>query len=64
MFAQIGVTARCFRDPKNPNSTGLILEVPDMERFETFMASDEAKKSMAEDGLKPETMRVLGGFIP
>lgn len=64
MFAQIGVTARNFRDPENPNSTGVILEVPDMERFQTFMASDEAKKAMEEDRLKPETMRVLGEFTP
>jgi len=32
MFAQIGVTAWNFRDPENPNSAGLIREVPDMER--------------------------------
>lgn len=31
MFGQIGVTARTFRDPENPDSTGLILEVPDSE---------------------------------
>ena len=27
LFDQIGVKARTFRDPENPNSTGLILEV-------------------------------------
>ncbi len=64
MFARIGVTARNFKDPENPNSTGLILEVPDMERFQSFMASDEAKKAMREDGLKVDTMRVLGEFTP
>ncbi len=64
MFARIGVEARNFRDPQNPNSTGLILEVPDMERFQTFMASDEARKAMGEDRLKAETMRVLGEFTP
>jgi hypothetical protein len=64
MFAQIGVTARIFRDPENPESTGVLLEVPDMERFQTFMASGEAKKAMEEDRLKVETMRVLIEFIP
>ena len=64
MFAQIGVTARNFKDPENPNSTGVILEVPDMERFQAFMASDEAKKAMAEDRIKVETMRVLVEFTP
>ena len=43
MFAKIGVKARNFHDPKNPNSTGLILDVPDM-----------AKLPMKEDGLKPK----------
>ena len=54
LFAKIGVTARTFRDPDNPNSTGLILDVPDMEQFQSFMASDEAKKAMEEwiTGLK------------
>ncbi len=64
MFAQIGVTARIFRDPEKLDSTGLILEVPNMELFLSFMATDEASKAMAEDGLKVETMRVLGEFIP
>jgi hypothetical protein len=62
MFAQIGVKARNFKDPERPSSTGLILEVPDMERFQTFMASNEAKKAMEEDRIKVETMRVLSEF--
>jgi hypothetical protein len=64
MFAQIGISTRCFRDPDNINSTGVLLEVPDMERFQTFMASDEAKKAMKKDCLKTETMRVLVEFVP
>ncbi|MDH3650595.1 MAG: hypothetical protein OEQ53_13010 [Saprospiraceae bacterium] len=64
MFAQIGVTARNFRDPENPNSTGLILEVPDMERFQSFLTSEEVKKAMGEDRLKVETMRILSEFTP
>ena len=64
MFARIGVTARNFRDPDDPNSGGVILEVPDMERFQAFMASDEAKRAMDEDGLKLETLRILVEFTP
>ena len=64
MFSRIGVEARNFKDPENPNSTGLILEVPDMERFQAFMASDEAKNAMREDGLKVGSMRVLSEFTP
>jgi hypothetical protein len=44
--------------------TGLILEVPDMDRFQSFMASDEAAQAMAEDRLKVETVRVLGEVTP
>jgi len=64
MFAQVGVTARTFRDPDNSHSTGLILEVPDMERFRSFMASDQARKAMAEDRLKVDTMRILTEVTP
>ena len=64
MFAQIGVTARNFKDPQNPNATGVMLEVPDMDKFQSFMASDEAKQAMKEDRLKVDTMKVLNEFTP
>jgi len=64
MFAKIGVKARNFHDPKNPNSTGLILDVPDVAKLQAFLQSDEGKKAMKEDGLKAETMRVLAEFTP
>jgi hypothetical protein len=65
MLAQAGVTAaRTFRDPGNPNMTGLLWEVSDMEKLQAFMDSDEAKKAMAEDGLKAETLRMLVEFTP
>jgi len=62
MFAKIGVKVRTFRDTKNPNLTGTIVEVPDMKAFEELIASAEGKKAMSEDGLKVETMRVLEEF--
>ena len=64
MFGKIGVTARTFRDPENPNSTGLIFDVPDIDQFNSFMGSDEAKVAMGEDGLKVETLKVLAEFTP
>jgi hypothetical protein len=64
MFGRIGVTARTFRDPERPNVTGLIFEVPDMDRFQSFMASDEAARAMEEDRLKVETVRVLSEITP
>lgn len=62
MFGKIGAKCRTFRDPKNPDSTGVIIDVPDMDAFEQLLASDEGQKAMAEDGLKVETMRVLHEF--
>jgi quinol monooxygenase YgiN len=65
LLAEAGVTAvRTFRDPENPNSTGLLWEVSDMEKMQAFMESDEAKQAMAEDGLKVETLRMLVEFTP
>jgi hypothetical protein len=64
LMAKIGVTARTFRDPQNPNLTGLILEVPDMMKFQAFMQSDDTKKAMGEDRVKVETLRILSEFTP
>ena len=65
MLAKAGVTAsRTFRDSGNPNSTGLLWEVSDMDKLQAFMESDEAKQAMAEDGLKFETLRMLSEFTP
>jgi hypothetical protein len=63
-MAKMGVTARTFRDPQNPNLMGLILEVPDMLQFQAFMQSDETRKAMGEDRVKAETLRILSEFTP
>ena len=64
MFAKIGVTARTFQSPTNPNVTGLIMEVPDVAQLKSFLESAEGKKAMAEDGLKVETLQILSEFTP
>jgi hypothetical protein len=64
MFAKIGTKVRTFQVPQNPNSTGVLLEVPDMEKCQTFLESDEGKKAMEEDGLKIETIRILNEITP
>jgi hypothetical protein len=64
LFAKHGIKARTFRDPKNPDSTGVVLEAPDLAKFHAFMESDESKKAMAEDGLRIETIRMLVEFTP
>ena len=64
MFAKLGVTCRTFRDPDNPNATGVMAEIPDMAKFQALLQSDEGRKAMREDGLKVETMRMLVEFTP
>jgi len=64
MFAKIGVKCRNFRDPANPNSVGILAEVPDIDAFRTLLDSEEGKKAMAEDRLKLETMKVIEEFTP
>ena len=50
MFAKLGIKARNFRDPSNPNLTGLLLEIPDMAQFKAFLESDEGRTAMRDDG--------------
>lgn len=65
MFAKAGVAAcRTFRDPKNSNTVGVLLDVTDIEKFQALMESDEGKQAMAEDRLKVETLRILVEFTP
>ena len=64
MFGKIGAKTRIFRDPEHPNVTGVLMEVPDMDRFQSLMASDEGAQAMKEDKLKVETMRVLTEITP
>jgi len=64
LFARIGVKCRNFKDPNNPDSTGVLAEVTDMDAFRSMLDSEEGKKAMAEDGLKVETMKVLEEFTP
>jgi len=64
LFGKIGVKCRNFRDPNNPNATGIIAEIPDVAKFEELLQSAEGRKAMQEDGLKPETMRMLIEFTP
>ena len=63
-FAKYGVTARNFKDPSNPNQTGILAETPDLNGFMAMLETDEGKKAMAEDGLKVDTIRILTEFTP
>ncbi len=64
MFGKLGIKARNFRDPNNPNLTGVLLEVPDMEQFKEFLDTDDGRQAMQEDGLKVDTLKMLTEFTP
>ena len=64
MFGKAGIKCRTFRDSNNPNATGLIVEIPDMAKFQELLASDEGHQAMREDGLNVDSMRMLVEFTP
>ena len=58
-FGPLGVTnIRTFVDPQNPTRVGLVMDVPDMEKFGAAMQSKGAADAMAYDGVLPETVVV------
>lgn len=58
--ANAGVSkVRTFQNPDDPDLTALVLDIADTDAFESFLQSDEAKASKAEDGVKDSTMRVF-----
>ncbi len=60
VFGPLGISVRPFRDPQGSNRVGLIAEIPDMALFQEFMRSEEAAAAMRHDGVRPETLLVLG----
>lgn len=64
MFSQIGAKCRTFRDPDNANLKGVLMKVPDMDKFHALLASDEGAQAMEEDGLKLDTLHILNEFTP
>lgn len=59
-FGPMGVAVRTFRDSDNPNRVGLILDVPDMAAFQEAMESEAAAEAMKHDGVRRETLVILG----
>jgi hypothetical protein len=60
VFGPMGITVRAFTDPAGSNRVGLIAEIPDMKAFQAFMQTDAAATTMKHDGVRPETLLVLG----
>jgi hypothetical protein len=58
-FTPLGMTARTFVDPANPNRVGLIVEAPDAGAFQRALESEQAAQAMQFDGVRPETVVML-----
>jgi len=48
-----------FRSEDNPNLTGLVIAVEDMDALNTMLMSDEGKAAAAEDGVRTDTMVMM-----
>ena len=63
MMAAVGVAGfHLLQDPQNPNLTGVLFDISDLPKFMAFMQSAEAASSMANDGIKPGTVRTVLEF--
>ena len=59
VFGPLGITVRTFVDPGGSRRVGLIVEVPDMDKFQEVMASDVAAEAMSFDGVHANTLVML-----
>ncbi len=59
IFGPLGITARTFVDPIQPNRVGLIVEAASMELYEEAIRSPQAAAAMEHDGVRQETLQVL-----
>ncbi|MGB3563534.1 MAG: DUF4440 domain-containing protein [Thermoanaerobaculia bacterium] len=60
LFAEHGAPhVRVFQSPDNPNLTGLLVDVADMEAFQAMLASPEGEAAAVEDTVDFATLRVL-----
>jgi ketosteroid isomerase-like protein len=60
LFAEHGVAqVRVFQSPENPNLTGLLVDVTDMEAFHTFLDSEAGRAAAAEDTVDFDTIQFL-----
>lgn len=48
-----------LQDPNNPNLTGLVIAVTDLDALTAFLQSEEGQAAAAEDGVKMDTMVML-----
>jgi hypothetical protein len=55
----MGISVRTFRDPDGSNKVALIAEIPDMNAFQEFMDTEEAREAERYDGVRSQTILVL-----
>ena len=48
-----------FRSADNPNLTGLVIAVKDMDALSAMLGSDEGQAAAAEDGVRMDTMVMM-----
>ncbi len=59
-FSPLGITnIRKFIDPQNPKRVGLMMDVPDMAKFQAAMQTPQAAAAMEEDGVVASSLVVL-----
>jgi len=59
VFGPLGITVRTFVDPDGSKRTGVLLEVPDMAKFQEVMASDAGAEAMKYDGVHADSLIML-----
>lgn len=60
LFAENGAKhVHTFQSADNPNLTGLVIAVNDMDALNAMLGSEEGMAAAAEDGVKAATMNVL-----
>jgi uncharacterized protein (TIGR02246 family) len=61
LFAENGAAhVHTFRSADNPNLTGLVVAVNDLDALNAMLASEEGMAAAAEDGVRRATITVLG----
>lgn len=60
LFSTVGITnIRTFVDPKDATHVGLVLDVPDLDKWTALLNSQAGADAMVYDGVLPETRSLL-----
>lgn len=60
MFAENGAAhVHTFRSADNPNLTGLVISVTDMDALQAMLGSEDGLAAAAEDGVRADTMVIM-----